>query len=235
VRRRKQHEQVYWPAFADLLTVLVVVLLTAVATANRPSPPVVPPSPQPPALPKTQTEFENALLGVRQRCILKDLRQSTPFPIRSGGLSAIEIPICSVAENGDRTGCIDAMRVTTAALASANLIPRIERERLVVFVSMSLRATGGRHSPIASRLGDELALCVDLLRMSRSGALARVTMNPEQYIETGPAARPGEMVLAMRLGLPEADRLSINAMWGNSWDALQQLLVRSQECLGQTE
>ena len=80
-RRNATDEALYWPAFADIMTVTVVVLICTFAAAKKPDTRLIPPNGESSGkvetvggsdLPvKTRDEFKAAVLRNRMECLLK--------------------------------------------------------------------------------------------------------------------------------------------------------------------
>ena len=149
MRSRRDHgnEALYWPAFADIMTVLVVVLLCMFAAIGMS--PQKPPEPTPPTIRtgrdpgKTLPEFEATVLADRRRCVSKELRAS-------GGTTfneAFQLRLCNfkagsnVPENPNT--CMATLENLNETFTHLPRLELLESRYSVRFGRLYLRASTG--------------------------------------------------------------------------------------------
>lgn len=229
-RHRNQHS-VYWPAFADILTVVIVVLICTLAIRDK-APPPPPPlcstcSPDGEItgnLPKTIEEFKLEVLANRSRCLNGHLRDRFgPEFVRP---NSSELRICSfTGENG--TEC-DAATTTLLSSLRANSPESFESGDAVTLTAY-FHARTGLNSPSAETAKHSLTAAHDRIRAQASAWSTRLTT--PVYQEEGSASRRSEVGLYLVPRLRKSESEKIAELWRTSKrNDLERLLAQTKGC-----
>jgi hypothetical protein len=236
MRSRSQHSggAFYWPAFADLMTVLVVVLLCAFAATKKESD--QPPGPGParpprPPIQQTLEQYKSDVLAGRRSCALKafnkgsDIKFNDPF----------QIEICSFASGSEPADgpnkCLTFLQKTEDSLTHAPSLESFESEYLIRFGRLYLQAITGLGNTDGEILKKRLNETQDYLKTLTTGPLGRFELQSPTYLERGRASGPSEITFGIKVELEPALKSRIEKLWHDeSWPDLLHIRQQSHSC-----
>lgn len=225
---------VYWPAFADLLTALVVVLLSTFAVISK-APRDAAQRPVSTAeghgsnegLPQAEWQYESEILMAKRELLLPNLLRVFRGRVARG--EWLEIRLCAfesgaISEDEIRE-CRESVRLTADTIAQSTFLKGIEEKYSVVLAAFYLRARTGSGNPSESAIKTKLSDAKEYF-MTKGGIVSG-RMNEEQYIERG-NRRGSEISLVFSGRLRETDHKTIHDHWTQKdWDWLKDFKLRS--------
>jgi hypothetical protein len=229
MKRSERDHAVYWPAFADLLTALVVVLVCTFAVI----PGIRGPKPVPPdnekretgskeGLPQSQSQYENEVLLAKRDLVLTELRKTFPNRVSRGDW--IEIRLCTFTSDSvpdiELRRCRQDLRAVADTMINGTLLKALEEKHALVLPTAYLRARTGATSGGSSFLRAPFREAQDCF--TSKGAAFSWRMSDPQYIERG-NRKGGDIALVLFGRLRDADRKNIQEHWdAGNWDWLKQ-------------
>jgi hypothetical protein len=219
---------VYWPAFADILTVVIVMLICILAVnQNERARPVPTTAPAPPirtenagpvkeAPAATVVEFENKILADRNKCLIAQLRSL----LRAGAVeSGPAIRVCGFSKN-DGGSCRRSLDEIVTNLAGHSL-RELEAQTGVNVQSVFLQARTGFNSSSAPFAKALLTESHETLR-SRVEQSWSSRLAGDHYEEQGVPERGTELTLVLATRLPAQEMKDINDLWKKEkWNELE--------------
>ncbi len=243
-RRQYHSEAVYWPAFADIMTVLVVVLLCTFAAIERSSSrrgegaagaheseyTATSGTPFPG---KTFEEYKSAVLENRRHCVLSELRKEGNNTLNN----SFQVKLCTFKANLEGQAhsheCQAALDATGKAFEESQHFSDLEATYSLQFGPPRLRATTGLSNANGPIIKDQLKEAQAQFTTLGNGTFSFFKYAPAiEYSEEGPANRDGEMSLIMTTGLSGDLTHKIDQMWkAKDTSGLEEMLDRqSKSC-----
>jgi hypothetical protein len=238
MRSRSQHSggAFYWPAFADLMTVLVVVLLCAFAATKKESD--QPHSgdrgtadPARSRIPQTLEQYESDILVGCRRCALQAFNKGSGIKLND----PFQIELCRFASGSELADgpnqCLTALQKTEDSFAHAPSLESLESEYLISFGRLYLQANTGLGNTDGEILKKRLNETQDYLKALTTGPLGRFELQRPAYLEQGPASRPSEITFGINVELEPALKRRIGKLWYDErWTDLLDIRQKSHSC-----
>jgi hypothetical protein len=220
--RQRRFDSVYWPAFADILTVVIVVLVCTLVSVleSKPSKVSTRDVPQPPGVASgkpepTRDEYLASLREARAKCLGADIRKA--------GL-ALTIPLCRF---DDRRGNVCAPELESLARSLTTLKPDELTRRSGLDFWIQLRAVTELNGSFGPQARDALARGQDALR---AVALWSQRLRDQSYQER-PRSGAGGLYFDVTYHLQDAEEQEVERQWDDrEYAALEQRRKLARRC-----
>jgi hypothetical protein len=231
---------VYWPAFADVMTVLVVVLLCmfaavnhqqdASSTKNHEDSDKNSPTGGTDLPSKTREEFKSVVLADRLQCVLKQRRDLGVVSNTSLQLTLCTYPSSSkLPESED--ACLDNLKVVNNRLMARPTLESIENDLSLQVRSLSLQVNAGLQSEYGEILRKRIVQPQEYRDVLNGGALRSFPL-VSKYEAQGNSNR-SSMALVITMSLNPEVNDKIDAYWkSDQAQLLQSLRTKSRSCEG---
>jgi hypothetical protein len=235
--RHTQSHPVYWPAFADILTVVIVILMCTLAI-HRDGDSLPGGQKSAPGNHTTEihtklvdapaasvTEFRSDILHRKSACVTKYLQARLgTLSVRSGP----EIRICTFSANDAQT-CRQSLNDVTSALSKTTL-DQLEMNAGVDVATVFVRVRTGLNSPATTVAKSLLNDAHEALRLHFDQSWSSHLGN-QHYEEEGDLSRNSDLALAIVTRLRKQDVDFIRDRWDKQdWAALEKQRELASEC-----
>ena len=240
-RRSSPSESLYWPAFADIMTVTVVVLICTFAAMKKP---LEPPQSSPSGvsgqtgttggsdLPvKTPAEFKSVVLKNRMECLLK---RRPDLGTKDG--SSFVSRLCSFPNPTQRSGdvetCLTQFKSVNERLNGGLSLESLEHFYSVKFDRFFIRVDAGLDSADGENLkrqivGPEYSKYVNALHIA---SLGKSAWEDPEYSARG-ASNRSTMTFGIAMQLKRELNDRIDKLWReNKAEPINKLLRQSKSC-----